>query len=402
VSSFASSLPSLCRTNPLTQPAALAFRPHSLQCLKTIPSRSISGPSGVPVSNKNEPPAKEEPRHRQRVVDAPAVDPNDPLANPVMDRFLQKYDKKIERPPMKTGEFIQSPTSLFKPEFEIPGYKEGMSPKQLEKLREKEKAREAEVKEQRERELYAQRLDPVPEHRRRYERRTVIKDVTKHHRVTKAIKLARTERQLRWRSRDLPGSTKKMTRIMHLIVGKTVEEALVQLRFSPKRIARDVLKGLQIARDEAMTRHGMGLGASASPLTPESSQPYLADGSNIRPWKKGQLIELKDGTKKRVHDPSEMYIDQAWVGKGTESRSPEFRARGRINMLTHRSSSMSVVSMKVLSLTCTRFLGGAEGRKDATAPLGGDPEEARQSQAVGSAARSPNYHAEAVLPVVVS
>jgi ribosomal protein L22 len=256
-----------------------------------------------------------------------------------MDRFLQKYQNKIKPPKTKTGEFTQSPTSLFKLEYEIAGYKEGMTPRQLAKLKEEQKARKQEAKEQRERDLHAARLDPDPEHRRRYERKNAIKDVSKHHRITKATKLARTERQLLWRSRDLPGSTKKMTRIMHLIAGKTVEEALVQLRFSPKRIARDVLKGLQIARDEAMTRQGMGLGLSASPLTPESSQPYLADGSNVRAWNQGQLIELKDGTKKRVHDPSEMYIDQAWVGKGTESQSPEFRARGRVNMLTHRSSS---------------------------------------------------------------
>jgi ribosomal protein L22 len=311
----------------------------------------------------------------------------------MMDRYLAKYEpnEKLKRPEPKLGGMSKHQSTIFKPEYEIPGYKEGMTPKELKALREEEGRRKKKLEAQREHELHALTLDPAPRARRRFERKMVIKDVSRQQRITKAIKLARTERQLIYRSQDLPTSTKKLTRIMHLIAGKSVEEALVQLRFSKKRIARDVLKGLQIARDEAIAERGMGLGPSSSPISRRrqnihrsklaqiaadeakakaeeagmeeeqvlksaldakrkillekdaSSDPYMADGSNIRAWpKKGLLVELKDGSKKRVHDPTEMYIDQAWVGKGDEFKSPEFRARGRINMLTHRSSSKSL------------------------------------------------------------
>jgi hypothetical protein len=53
-------------------------------------------------------------------------------------------------------------------------------------------------------------------------------------------------------------------------------------------------------------------------------------------------IEMKDGRKKVVRDPSEIYIDQAWVGKGEAWKSPEYRARGAMNLLTHRTTSKSL------------------------------------------------------------
>jgi len=58
---------------------------------------------------------------------------------------------------------------------------------------------------------------------------------------------------------------------------------------------------------------------------------------------KDTLIQLKDGSKKTIRDPSEIYIDQAWVGPGQSWKSPEFRARGAINMLKHRTTSFSVL-----------------------------------------------------------
>ena len=319
-----------------------------------------------------------------------------------MDRYLAKYDPdvKLKRPENPTGAMSEHPSTLFKPEYEIPGYRKGIKPMQLRALKKSDEQRKMAAEAKRERELHALRLDPAPRARRRFERKMVIRDVSRQQRVTKAIKIARTERQLLYRSQDLPTSTKKLTRIMHLIAGKSVEEALVQLRFSKKRIARDVLKGLQIARDEAITERGMGLGRSSNPISrrrqnmhvnkvaqiaadeatakareagleeeevkaaadkakrqailanrEQSSEPYMADGTNVRAWnKQGQLVELKDGSKKRVHDPTEMYVDQAWVGKGDEMKSPEFRARGRVNMLTHRSSSKSL-SASVFAIT---------------------------------------------------
>lgn len=198
-------------------------------------------------------------------------------------------------------------------------------------------------------------LDPVPLARRKFERKLVIRSLEKR-RVGKATRLKRTEREMVWKSQEFPTSVKKMMRLMHQIAGKTVEEALIQMRFSKKRVARDIVKGLQLARDEAIAARGMGLGAGISPAQAakedklikegkmkehERSSIYLADGTRRKQTKglQGTVIELKDGSKKTVTDPTEMYIDQAWATKGQEQQSPEFRARGRVNMLTHRSAS---------------------------------------------------------------
>lgn len=287
------------------------------------------------------------------------------LSNPDLEKFLAKREaeegKKVAAPKPQHGKL--SSRSIFgdleDPNTSLPGYRKGMSKEEVEVLKEKEKGRQEKMKEIREHELYALSLDPAPKARMKFEKKMVIKDLTTRGRTTKAIKIARTERESLYRSQDLPTSTKKLTRIMHLIAGKTVEEALIQLRFSKKRVARDVLKGLQIARDEAVAARGMGLGPSAAPLEsskgtvtvphhkegaeePVPASPYMADGSRRRPrGSKGVEVELKDGSKKTVWDPTEMYVDQAWVGKGEQWKTPEFRARGRVNLLTHRTASKS-------------------------------------------------------------
>lgn len=215
-----------------------------------------------------------------------------------------------------------------------------MSPKEVIALKAFNKARDKEAAEARDKELYALALDPLPAARRTYERRLIIKNLRKSGRVSKAIKIKRTERESTYKSDVFPTSVKKMTRLMHQIQGKTVEEALIQMRFSKKRVARDIVKGLQIARDEAIAARGMGLGAGAEDPSGQNNV-YLADGTRRREIKdvKGTVIELKDGSKKTVADPTEMYVDQAWATKGSQWKSPEFRARGRVNMLTHRTTS---------------------------------------------------------------
>lgn len=223
--------------------------------------------------------------------------------------------------------------------------------------------------------LSSAKLDPDPRGRQLWERRMVIRSLRRRGRLTKDQQLARTERQSLFRSQNLPTSVKKLTKIMNQIQGKTVEEAFVQLRFSKKRAARDVLKGLQIARDEAVVARGMGLGrvvtekeelprkagtevAKADETKEEKrdedveeeerpSAKEVAQEARLLPngtWRKYKsrnavTIELKDGSRKQVHDPTEIYIDQAWVGKGEQWKSPEYRARGRVNLLTHRTTS---------------------------------------------------------------
>lgn len=277
------------------------------------------------------------------------------LSNPVLEEYLAKHKPNQEKPsrPDPTPGTL-SKNTLFKKQYEVPGYRKGMTPKELKALKKANAKREDKMSFQLEKDLHALQLDPQPLARRSYERKLVIRGIQKR-REGKTLRLKRTEREMVYKSQDLPTTMKKMTRLMHQIAGKTVEEALIQLRFSKKRVARDILKGLQLARDEAIVARGMGLGAAVDPETAkkeaalikagkmnkaDKTTGYLADGTRRRePNEKGTLIELKDGSKKNVTDPTEMYIDQAWASKGMEHRSPEFRARGRINMLTHRSAS---------------------------------------------------------------
>jgi ribosomal protein L22 len=227
--------------------------------------------------------------------------------------------------------------------------------------------------------------------------------------MSKAAKIARTERTSLYKSHFLPTSVKKMQKILRQIAGKTVSEALVQLRFSPKKVARDIMKGLIIAQDEAIAGRGMGLGDKQA-LKKWIEQrnevaSTLAELDETTPKPKGaapQVIELKDGKKKLVKDPTEIYIDQAWCGRGEAWKSPEFRARGRVNMLTHRTTSKSGNARRLGAFVDSiRFLLPAQGRKDTGAHLRGDQEEARQPQALGRPARSTCHSAATVLPVVI-
>ncbi|XP_014552946.1 hypothetical protein COCVIDRAFT_19072 [Bipolaris victoriae FI3] len=294
------------------------------------------------------------------------------LTNPILDQYLRK--KELEsgavdggrsvRPTPRFGGLSNHPSSLFLPEREIPGWRDDLSATEKEKLQARYRRRQEQAKQQEERELMNMNIDPDQTARKRLERKLVISGVKRHGRMTKSQKLLRTERQSLYKSHNLPTSTKKLQKVVNQIAGKTVSEALVQLRFSKKRIARDVIKGLEIAQNRAIVGHGMGLAGEAAAVSrwnkqreatdagkPKDTWDYKtsSDDSGIEvtkpkvPFFKDTTIELKDGRKKVVRDPSEIYIDQAWVGPGESWKSPEFRARGAINMLKHRTTSFSVL-----------------------------------------------------------
>lgn len=286
--------------------------------------------------------------------------------NPLLYDMLKKRQEAKgkpeagpKRPDAEQGK-LSNETTIFKQDYEIQGYRDRLSEAEKERLRREQKETMEALQKKQDMQLAGAKLDPDPEGRRRWEKQMVIRSIRRRGRLTHDLKLARTERQSLFKSQNLPTSMKKLTKIMNQIQGKTVEEALVQLRFSKKKIARDVLKGLQMARDEAIVGRGMGLGgATATPVVskeaieekaekkPEvqariESEYALPTGTRVAPKQgKGTTIELKDGKKKQVHDPTEIYVDQAWVGKGETGKSLEFRARGRVNMLRHRSTSKS-------------------------------------------------------------
>lgn len=365
-----------------------AFRPRSTYWATTANPRRCFGNSCRLD--------KEEKKQTTADIDKiPSHDPNDPLANPLLESYLAKHEpgkkpKRPEPPPAKL-----STGSIFKEEYEIPGWRDNMDPAEKQRLRDQHKEQEDKIKAQQEMDNHALLLDPAPHARRHLERKLVIKNAAKRGRVTKAVKLMRTERQSLYKSHFLPTSVKKLTQLMNQIQGKTVEEALIQLRFSKKLVARDVLKGLKAARDRAVAAHGMGLGSQ-----------FLADGTRRAPREgSGVQIELKGGGKKTVFDPTEIYIDQAWVGRGDHTKEPEYRARGRMNVLKHPTTSewpfypvlgTAGAFADPLSVCCV-----AQGRKDSNAHLGRNPEEAGQPQAVAASPGSTGHRAEAVLFVVM-
>ncbi|KAH7082259.1 ribosomal protein L22/L17 [Paraphoma chrysanthemicola] len=335
----------------LGQSALAAFQPR---LMRWVPSTSLPVAARRNISNP----------FRSK-DDTPAVNKDQDLSNPILEKYLRQReieqglvaedDTEKTGPRIKTreGSLSKSPSSLFLPEREIPGWQPNLSPSEQAALKAKAEARREAIEAQDNLKLSRMNVDPDPAARRRLERRLVISSVKRHGRLTKAQTLARTERQSLYKSQTLPTSVKKLQKVVNQIAGKTVSEALVQLRFSKKRIARDVIKGLEIAQNEAIASRGMSLGSGRLAQERWEAQRAQTDMGTakdvqIKPTQKKKLgvpatIELKDGRKKVVRDPSEIYIEQAWVGKGESWKSPEYRARGQMNLLTHRTTSFSVL-----------------------------------------------------------
>ncbi len=90
--------------------------------------------------------------------------------------------------------------------------------------------------------------------------RRVHRNLSAYGGESRVERIARTERSHLSKSPPLPTSTKKLVHLAHQIQGKTVEDALVQMRFSKKKMAREVRWQLEEARDTAVVQHGIGPG----------------------------------------------------------------------------------------------------------------------------------------------
>ncbi|KAF1922752.1 ribosomal protein L22 [Didymella exigua CBS 183.55] len=318
--------------------SALAFRPRCTPwtAVPTVAQRNAS--TGAPADRDLSNPLLEK-YLQQKEAERAATE----AAQPVPDGAAPKKPSTSVR----DGATYSVPSPLFSPERLIPGFRDNAPETEKAALQARAEQRRLAVQSEEEKRLLSVNIDPDPAARRSLERKLVIKSVTRHGRMTKAAKIARTERTSLYKSHFLPTSVKKIQKILRQIAGKTVSEALVQLRFSPKKVARDILKGLIVAQDEAIAGRGMGLGDKhALKKWVEQRNEVastLADLDETTARTKGatQVIELKDGRKKLVRDPTEVYIDQAWCGRGEAWKSPEFRARGRVNMLTHRTTSFT-------------------------------------------------------------
>ncbi|KAI0880685.1 ribosomal protein L22 [Annulohypoxylon maeteangense] len=171
-------------------------------------------------------------------------------------------------------------------------------------------------------------LDPDPRWRVRFLKKKVrqmVRDADKP--LTKAQRIKLTEKEHTSMSDVLPTSTKRLMFLSRQIVGKTVDDAITQMRFSKKKMAREVKWQLELARDAAIAERGMGLG--------------VADG---KVFDKPRQIQTKDGKWMEVKDPTNLYVDQSWVGKRMWiGQRIHFMARGRMTMMWKPSASISIV-----------------------------------------------------------
>lgn len=167
--------------------------------------------------------------------------------------------------------------------------------------------------------------DPMPKARVRWQRKIVIRDVCGRHRLNKSEKLLRSERFHNAKSPFIKTSIKKLGPLARQIAGKSLDEALIQMRFSKKKAAQDVLKHLKYARDQAIVAKGMGTGQE---ITPDLPDPALLAGKKKT---KFEPITFRDnkGKKRVITDPSAIYIEQAWVGRGTPGYGIDHKPRGR-------------------------------------------------------------------------
>lgn len=193
--------------------------------------------------------------------------------------------------------------------------------------------------------IQAAALDPMPLQTKRFLRKKLVAEVKHRGRVSRELFLKRTEREHTLRSHNMKTSTKKLGMLARQIAGKRIDEAIAQMRFSGKRVAQEVLKQLEAARDEAVVMRGMGLGA----VTPQTDSASSVEGAVESAVASGATafkpvdIQLKSGSRLTVTDPSQIYIDQAWVGRGPYGKLMDPRARGRMFILRTPWTSLSIV-----------------------------------------------------------
>ena len=205
-------------------------------------------------------------------------------------------------------------------------------------------------------------LNPRPTVRSRWQRRMVIRQIRRRGRLTKEMQLARTERASLSRSHFFKTSMKKLAPLARQIAGKPIDEAILQMRFSAKKAAKDVRRHLIQARDEAIVARGMGLGlpspadisnpsATATEAPPSSTEDlspalkpstsFAADPSITPPLPhQNPKKSFRDG---HTPDPTSIYIAQAWTNRGPYGREPDYRAFGRINIMRPPHTGLSVL-----------------------------------------------------------
>lgn len=191
-------------------------------------------------------------------------------------------------------------------------------------------------------------VDPDPRSRRRWERKMVIRHVTRcldaRGRETKEERIKRTEREVLSKSTMLPTSTKKLMYLARQISGKTFEEARTQMKFSKKKFAKEVLYELELARDKGIVERGMGLGKVNGEFVPGKTEK-----TTIRDHRHGKWVDIAD--------PTRLYVHEAWVNRGPwRGKRPSYRARGRVDLIQMPQASRLDPGAAALAIVADTFL----------------------------------------------
>ncbi|KEF63141.1 uncharacterized protein A1O9_01117 [Exophiala aquamarina CBS 119918] len=181
-------------------------------------------------------------------------------------------------------------------------------------------------------------LNPRPVARSRWQRKMVIRHIQRRGRLTKEMQIARTERSHMSRSHFFKTSMKKLAPLTRQIAGKSLDEAILQMRFSRKKVAKEVREHLLQARNEAITAKGMGLKEGR---TLAESKALIRDPSQSRPLP--HETPMKTKRQGITPDPTEIYLSEAWTNRGPYGREPDYRARGRANVMRPPYTGMTVV-----------------------------------------------------------
>lgn len=176
-------------------------------------------------------------------------------------------------------------------------------------------------------------VDPDPASRRRWERKMVIRNVTRaldvRGKETRQERIKRTEREVLSKSAWLATSTKKLVHLARQVSGKSLEDAKTQMKFSKKKYAKEVLYELDLAKDRAVVERGMGLGKVNGEFVPGKTEP-----TKVRDVRHGKWVE--------IDDPTRLYVHEAWVNRGPwRGKKPSYRARGRTDLIQMPQASKS-------------------------------------------------------------
>ncbi|KAJ4267445.1 39S ribosomal protein L22, mitochondrial [Fusarium torreyae] len=242
------------------------------------------------------------PRNKDTKVSA-AQDPTSALDDPkTREQFLEKS--------MYSG--VEE--NIFQDEIETPTKAEEVAPG----------APEAE---QKTKENMAMITDPDPRSRVRWQRKKVIQMVQRNGRLTREERIQITERQLLHKSEFMPTSVKKLVMLARQIAGKNVDDAILQMKWSKKKMSAEIRYYLEEARDLAIAQRGMGLGK--------------INGETLKTPRKIQDV---DGKWLEIEDPTRMYIAQSWVGRGPwRGKKIDYKGRGRMGIIKHPSTSLTVL-----------------------------------------------------------